>query len=51
VTLGGEEAIRACIIRMGDRIKDFHEGTFPVQRKSKASGRKRRGAGRRSSVQ
>ena len=32
VVLGGEEAIRACILRMGDRIKDYREGTFPVRK-------------------
>ncbi len=32
IALGGEEAIRACILRMGDRIKDCHDGTFPVRR-------------------
>jgi hypothetical protein len=30
VALGGEDAIKACIIRLGDRIKDFHAGTFPI---------------------
>jgi hypothetical protein len=30
IALGGEEAIQACIIRLGDRLKDFHAGTFPV---------------------
>jgi hypothetical protein len=30
IAIGGEEAIRACITRLGDRIKDFHAGTFPV---------------------
>jgi hypothetical protein len=31
VALGGEEAIKACIIRMIDRIKDLNAGTFPVK--------------------
>lgn len=30
IALGGVDAVQACIIRLGDRIKDFHEGTFPV---------------------
>jgi len=30
VALGGEDAIKACIMRLGDRITDFHAGTFPV---------------------
>jgi hypothetical protein len=30
VALGGEDAIKACIIRMGDRITDYHAGRFPV---------------------
>jgi hypothetical protein len=30
VALGGEDAIKACILRLGDRIKDLHAGTFPV---------------------
>jgi hypothetical protein len=30
IALGGEDAVKACIIRMGDRIRDFNEGTFPV---------------------
>ena len=32
--LGGEEAMKACIIRLIDRIKDFSDGTFPVDRSS-----------------
>jgi hypothetical protein len=30
IALGGEEALVNCMIRFGDRIKDFREGTFPV---------------------
>jgi hypothetical protein len=30
IALGGEEAVRACIIRLGDRIKDYHAGIFRV---------------------
>jgi hypothetical protein len=30
IALGGEEAVRACIIRLGDRINDYHAGIFPV---------------------
>jgi hypothetical protein len=32
VALGGEEAIKACIVRLSDRIKDLNSGTFPVTR-------------------
>ena len=36
IALGGEEAVRACIIRLGDRIKDYREGNFPVKRDSES---------------
>jgi len=32
VALGGEEAMKACILRFIDRIKDLNDGTFPVDR-------------------
>lgn len=32
IALGGEDAVKACIMRLGDRINDFHAGKFPVQR-------------------
>ena len=34
IALGGDEAVQACIIRLGDRIKDYREGHFPVKRDS-----------------
>jgi hypothetical protein len=35
VTLGGEEAIKACIIRMIDRIKDLNAGRWPVKQEGR----------------
>jgi hypothetical protein len=35
VAVGGEEAIKACIIRMIDRIKDLNAGKFPIQQEWK----------------
>jgi hypothetical protein len=32
IALGGEDAVKACIIRLGDRIADYHKGIFPVQK-------------------
>jgi len=34
VALGGEEALKACVIRLIDRIKDLNEGTFPAKKTS-----------------
>ena len=31
IALGGEDAVKACIIRLGDRIKNYHAGPFPVR--------------------
>jgi hypothetical protein len=30
VAMAGAEGIEACIIRLGDRIKDYRDGIFPV---------------------
>ena len=30
IAMGGEEVLRACVVRISDRIDDFREGTFPV---------------------
>jgi hypothetical protein len=38
ITLGGEDAVKACILRMGRCIENYHAGTFPVRKNSACSG-------------